>query len=169
MDQSGGFDMVANFRAVLLSSLCALGIGANASAEISGDVIRIGFLSDLSGPYADADGPGSAEAIRMAIADVGGSINGKPIEFVFADHFNKSDVASEKAREWFDRHGVDMLVSGGSSGATIALAKLAEEKKRVYVAVGTTAIRLTMKTALRIPCIMFMTLWRWHAAQDRRS
>ena len=75
---------------------------APAHAQISGDVIRIGFITDMSGLYADIDGPAGAEAIKMAIADMGGAINGKKIELLVADHQNKADIAATKAREWFD-------------------------------------------------------------------
>ena len=65
-------------------------------------MIRIGFITDMSGLYADIDGPAGAEAIRMAIADLGGAVAGKKIEVLVADHQNKPDVAAAKAREWFD-------------------------------------------------------------------
>jgi len=68
-----------------------------ATAQISGDVVRIGSITDLSGPLADNDGPGGLEAIRMAVADFGGKVNGKPIEVLSADHQNKADIASAKA------------------------------------------------------------------------
>ena len=68
--------------------------GAGAQAQVSGDVIKIGFITDLSGVYADLDGPAGGEAIRMAIADMGGAIGGKKIELLVADHQNKADVAA---------------------------------------------------------------------------
>lgn len=73
--------------------------GATAHAQgISDDVIRIGFITDMSGVYSDIDGKAGLDAIRMAIEDAGGSINGKKIEVVSADHQNKADVASARAR-----------------------------------------------------------------------
>ena len=69
-------------------------------ASGSGDTVKIGFITDLSGLYADIDGQGGLEAIRMAIADFGGKVNGKPIELVYADHQNKADIAASRAREW---------------------------------------------------------------------
>ena len=91
---------------------CAGLIGAAlpAHAQISGDVIRIGIITDMSGVYGDIDGMGGVEAIRMAVADMGGAINGKKIEVLYAEHQNKADVAAAKAREWFDTQGVDMLI-----------------------------------------------------------
>ena len=104
--------------------------GASAQAQISGDVIKIGFITDMSGLYADIDGPAGAEAIRMAIADLGGAINGKKIELLVADHQNKPDVAASKAREWFDQQGMDMLIGGTNSGTGLAMAKVTLEKKK---------------------------------------
>jgi len=122
------------------AALCAVG---GAHAQISGDTIKIGFITDMSGVYSDIDGQGGAEAIRMAIADAGGTINGKKIEFVFADHQNKADIAASKAREWFDQQGVDMLIGGTNSGANLAMAKVAADKKKIFMVVGAGSSRLT--------------------------
>ena len=81
-----------------VGALSAMGVAAPASAQISGDVVKIGFITDVSGVYSDIDGQGGAEAIRFAIADMGGAINGKKIELVVADHQNKADVAASKSR-----------------------------------------------------------------------
>ena len=130
-----------------LTAACALAAttmcGASAQAQVSGDVIKIGFISDLSGLYADIDGPAGAEAIRMAIADMGGTIGGKKVELIVADHQNKADVAAAKAREWFDTQGVDMLIGGTNSGTALAMAKVAAEKKKPFLAVGAGSSALT--------------------------
>ena len=122
------------------AALCAF---SGAHAQISGDTIKIGFITDMSGVYSDIDGQGGAEAIKMAIVDAGGAINGKKIEFVFADHQNKADIAASKAREWFDQQGVDMLIGGTNSGANLAMAKVAADKKKVFMVVGAGSSRLT--------------------------
>jgi branched-chain amino acid transport system substrate-binding protein len=130
-----------------LSTAFALAVstmfGASAQAQVSGDVIKIGFITDLSGLYADIDGPAGGEAIRMAVAEMGGAINGKKIEVLVADHQNKADVAAAKAREWFDTQGVDMLVGGTNSGTSLAMAKVAQEKKKLFIAVGAATSALT--------------------------
>ena len=74
--------------ATACSLVCAAAL-TPAQAQISGDVIRIGVISDLSGLYADIDGPAGIEAVKMAVADHGGAIAGKKIEVVYADHQNK--------------------------------------------------------------------------------
>jgi branched-chain amino acid transport system substrate-binding protein len=132
-----------------LAAACALvcagtlAIGTSAQAEISGDVIRIGIITDMSGLYSDIDGPAGVEAIKMAIADAGGSINGKKIEILSADHQNKPDVAAAKAREWFDTQGVDMLIGGTSSGTNLSMAKVALEKKKLFISIGAATSALT--------------------------
>jgi branched-chain amino acid transport system substrate-binding protein len=133
------------FKAIALavSTTFALGAAATASAQISGDTVKIGFITDLSGLYADIDGPGGVEAIKMAIADFGGKVNGKKIEFVYADHQNKADIAASRAREWFDREGVDMLLGGTNSGTNLAMAKVATEKQKPFISIGAGSSALT--------------------------
>jgi branched-chain amino acid transport system substrate-binding protein len=136
-----------NFKAkaikLAVAATFSAGFAASASAQISGDVVKIGLITDMSGVYADLDGPGGAEAVKMAIADMGGNINGKKIEFIVADHQNKADIAASKAREWFDREGVDMLLGGTNSATNLSMAKVAAEKKKVFISIGAGTARLT--------------------------
>ncbi|MBP0599685.1 ABC transporter substrate-binding protein [Herbaspirillum sp. LeCh32-8] len=121
----------------------ALACAAGAQAQVSNDTVRIGFITDMSGPYADTDGAGGLEAIRMAVADYGGKVLGKPIEVMSADHQNKADIAATRAREWADERGLDMLVGGVNSATALAMNKVMAEKKRVYINIGAGSARLT--------------------------
>ena len=114
-----------------------------ALANVSDNVIRIGFITDMASVYSDIDGAGGVEAARMAIADAGGAINGMKIELVFADHQNKADVAAARAREWFDQQKIDMLIGGTNSGVNLALAGIAAERKKPFFAIGAAASDLT--------------------------
>ncbi|MCM2570498.1 ABC transporter substrate-binding protein [Achromobacter xylosoxidans] len=131
-------------RAVLAGAIAGalLHTGA-AQAQVSDDVIRIGFITDMSGVYSGPDGPGGAEAIKMAIEEMGGEINGKKIELLTADHQNKADIASAKAREWFDQRGLDMLIGGTNSSTALAMSKVAADKKKPIIVVGAGAPALT--------------------------
>lgn len=134
--------MRIKMKALALAAL--VGMSAMAmQARAAGDNVKIGFITDMSGLYADIDGPGGLEAIKMAVADFGGKVLGKPIEVIYADHQNKADVAASKAREWFDRGGVDMLLGGTNSATGLAMNKVSEEKKRVYISVGAGTDALT--------------------------
>jgi branched-chain amino acid transport system substrate-binding protein len=125
----------------LISALLAWTTPAH--AQFSDDVIRIGLITDLSGVLADIDGPAGAEMVRQAVADMGGSVAGKKIEVLVADHQNKPDIAATKAREWFDTRGLDMLIGGTNSGVDAAMAKVALEKKKPFLAVGSGSSALT--------------------------
>ena len=131
------------FAAGALAAAGVFGATTPAIAQVSGDVIRIGIITDMSSVYADIDGQGGIEAIKMAIADMGGKVNGKKIELLTADHQNKPDVAATKAREWFDTQGLDMLIGGTNSGTNLAMAKVAAEKKRPFISVGAASSALT--------------------------
>ena len=117
--------------------------GLAASAAHAQDKVKIGFITDMSSLYADVDGKNGALAIQMAIDDFGGKVLGKPIELISADHQNKADIAASKAREWIDTQGLTMLFGGTNSGAGLAMAKVAQEKKRVYFVNGAGSSALT--------------------------
>ncbi|AOY92321.1 ABC transporter permease [Cupriavidus sp. USMAA2-4] len=130
----------------LAAAMAALAMGTvsgMAAAQVSGDTVKIGYITDMSGLYADIDGPGGLEAIKMAIEDAGGKVLGKPIELVSADHQNKADIAASKAREWMDQQGLDVLIGGTNSATGLAMNKVAAEKKRVYFNIGAGTARLT--------------------------
>ncbi|MCW5297709.1 ABC transporter substrate-binding protein [Herbaspirillum lusitanum] len=129
-------------QATLAASLFVIGATA-AQAQISDDKIKIGFVTDISGPLADNDGPGSLEAIRMAVADFGGNINGRPVEILWGDHQNKADNASAKVREWADVQHVDMVIGGANSAAMLAVNRLVESKKFAFLVVSAGATQFT--------------------------
>lgn len=112
-------------------------------ATAADDVIKIGFITDLSGVYADLDGPGGVEAIKLAIADAGGKVGNNKIELLVADHQNKPEIAANKVREWYDQQGVTLVIGGTNSSTALAMAKIAAEKKRVFISAGSGTTRLT--------------------------
>jgi branched-chain amino acid transport system substrate-binding protein len=135
--------MTVNMKMKLLAAALGAGLAATASAQVSGNVVKIGFATDMSGLYSDIDGPGGVEAIKMAIADFGGQVNGKKIELLTMDHQNKADVAAAKSREWIDQQGADLLIGGINSGTGLAMSRVAADKKRVFISVGAGTARLT--------------------------
>jgi branched-chain amino acid transport system substrate-binding protein len=118
-------------------------LAASCAAAAAGDEIVIGDLDDLSGTYADVQGAGGVEAIKMAIADFGGTVLGKKISVLVADHQNKPDVGASKFREWSDQSGLNMLIGGSNTGVSIAMAKVAAAKKVPFFAIGAGGASLT--------------------------
>jgi branched-chain amino acid transport system substrate-binding protein len=130
----------------LISCLVAtlfLASAAIAQDKISGDVVKVGVLTDLSGLYSDIGGQGSIVAAQMAADDFGGKVRGKKIEVVSADHQNKADIAAQKVREWIDRDGVDVVTDALNSAVALATSKVVAEKKRVLIDTGAASTRLT--------------------------
>jgi branched-chain amino acid transport system substrate-binding protein len=136
-------NLLASARACLLPTMLIsllFGVGvASAEPKISDDVVKIGILNDQSGLYADLAGPGSVEAARMAIEEFGGKVLGRKIELVYADHQNKADIGLAKAREWFDRDGVDMIADFSNSSVGFAVQSLAKERDRVALITAASA------------------------------
>ena len=130
------------FPIALLTTLaCSLGGVSSARCQVSDDIVKIGVLNDQSGLYADLGGPGSVIAARMAVEDAGGTVLGKPVEIVVADHQNKADIGAAIARRWFDAEQVDMAIGFDNSSVALAVEQLAAEHNRIAIAgaVGSTA------------------------------
>ena len=121
--------------------LLALGLLAvwsvPAAAQISDEVVKIGVLTDLSGPASTATGKGSVTAAEMAVSDFGGSVLGKPIQVISADHQIKPDVAAGIARQWYDRDQVDLILDVPVSAVGLAVQAVANEKKKLFITQST--------------------------------
>ena len=112
--------MVRSKRMLTMTgAVCAL-LAAEAARAAPNKVV-IGDIDDMSGPYADVIGAGGVEAIKMAIADFGGTVLGQPIEVLTADHQNKPDIGRQKFREWADTAGLTMLLGGSNTGVSLAM------------------------------------------------
>ena len=111
--------------------------------KLSGDAVKIGVLTDMSGLYADYGGPGAVAAARLAVQDFGGKMFGKDIVVVSADHQNKPDIAKNVAQQWFDRDGVDISVENLNSAVALTVQALAKEKNKITITTGAATARLT--------------------------
>ena len=107
------------------------------------DEVVIGNIDDMSGIYADVIGQGGVESAKMAIADFGGTVLGKKIVLISADHQNKPDVGVSKFREWADQTGVNMILGGSNTGVSIGMSKIAGQKKMPFIAIGAAGASLT--------------------------
>jgi branched-chain amino acid transport system substrate-binding protein len=112
---------------------------------IAADVVRIGVLADMSGTYADVQGAGSVEATRIAVEEFGGTVLGKKIEVVSADHQNKADLGSNTARNWIDNFDVGVIIDLGNSAVAVAVQNLVKEKNRISIATGAASAELSNK------------------------
>lgn len=126
-----------------LAAGLAMASPAYAQTKISDDVVKIGVLTDMSGQFSHEAGDGSVTAVKMAIEDFGGTVLGKPIEVIVADHQNRNEVAIAKAREWYDVGKVDMIANLINSSIALAVTNVAQEKNRIAIVNGSGSSRLT--------------------------
>jgi branched-chain amino acid transport system substrate-binding protein len=135
----------ANFfpRHALALAACLASLGAQ--AQLSDNVVRIGVMADMSGPYSTDGGPGFALGARMAVEDFGGSVLGKPIEIVTADDQNKPDVGTTIARQWIERDKVDTIVTTSASPIALGVAQTMKQNRKPYLLAGTGSSDLTGK------------------------
>ncbi|WP_445659151.1 ABC transporter substrate-binding protein [Achromobacter sp. NCFB-sbj8-Ac1-l] len=116
---------------------------APSAPAISDDIVRLGLILDMGGVYADVTGKGSATAAQMAIDDFGGTVLGKKIDLLVADHQNKADIAAARAREWYDTQKVDAVLDVAGSAPALAVLEVAREKKKIVVFSGPGTERIT--------------------------
>jgi len=131
-------------QTLAMAMAAALATAAVSRAALAAaDQIVIGDIDDMSGVYADVLGAGGVEAINMAIADFGGTVLGKKIVTLNADHQNKPDIGASKFRQWADEAGLNLLLGGSNTGVNIAMAKVAAVKKVPLFVIGAGGASLT--------------------------
>src|SRR3984893_17140701 len=108
-------------------------------AQISDDAVKIGVLTDRSGPASTPPGQGSVTAAQMAVDDFGGKVLGKPISVIVGDHQLKPDIGGAIARRWYDTEQVDLIVDVPVSAVGLAVQNVANEKKKMFITHSTGA------------------------------
>jgi branched-chain amino acid transport system substrate-binding protein len=131
------------FAGMLLASVLAF--WHPALAQLPDNVVRIGVLTDMSGPFADQVGRGSVVSAQMAAEDFAPEAQGLKVEVLAADHLNKPDVGVGIARRWVDEDGVAAVVDLPNSGVALAVANLMRQKNRVALASSSATSDLTGK------------------------
>ncbi|MDP3242660.1 MAG: ABC transporter substrate-binding protein, partial [Reyranella sp.] len=141
------------------AAFCLAAWALPAAAQLSDNTLKIGVATDLSSLYADINGPGAVLAAQMAIEDFGGSVLGQKIELVTGDIQNKADVAATTVGRWYDNEKVDMVMGAGASSSSIAAARVAADKKRIFIAPDPASSDLTGKL-----CNPYLIHWVYDTA-----
>ena len=128
-------------RTMSLAALAILLACGGASAQQIN--VKIGVLTDMSSLYADATGPGSVAAAKMAIADFAKTHPNVKVDLVSGDHQNKPDVGSQITNQWYDVDKVDVVVDVPNSGVALAVSQITATKNKVFVVSGAASSDLT--------------------------
>lgn len=127
-----------------ISLILAAGLlSSTAHAAISDDEVRIGYLADMSGTYRDLSGPGGLEALKMAVEDFGGKVNGKNIVIFNADDLNKPDVGANTVRQWIDEKNVDVITGLAATSVVMAVNKIVEQEDKLALISASASSSLT--------------------------
>jgi branched-chain amino acid transport system substrate-binding protein len=132
---------LARRTALQAAAAATLPIG-KARAQPARKTLKVGIITDLSGPYADLSRPSLACA-RQAVEDFGAAAKGWDVEIVLAEHQNKADIAVTVARRWFDQEGVDALLDVSTSATSLACVGIAREKNKAMLISGAGTTVLT--------------------------
>ncbi|MBN8915499.1 MAG: ABC transporter substrate-binding protein [Rhizobiales bacterium] len=126
-------------------SICALlsGIVLGLGPAMADTRIKIGILSDMSGPYSDLAGPGSVAAARLAVEDFKGKDKGIEVEIVSGNHQNKADIGSVIARSWIDQESVDVIGDVTGSPVALAVSQIVKDKDKIQLNAGAATADLT--------------------------
>jgi branched-chain amino acid transport system substrate-binding protein len=113
-------------------------------ASHAGTPVKIGILNDLATPFfSDIAGKGSVAAAKMAIEDFGAQAEGLDVTVQWADHRNDPDFAAEKAREWYDKDGVDAIFDVPNSAVALAVSEVTQKENKVFIDSGAASSVLT--------------------------
>ncbi|WP_315783231.1 MULTISPECIES: ABC transporter substrate-binding protein [unclassified Bradyrhizobium] len=143
-------------KTILTASAAIFALMLGASSAAAQTPVKIGVLSDMSGPYSDFSGPGSLEAAKLAIEDFNAGSKKLSVELVSGDAQNKTDIAGAIARRWIDAESVDMIVDIPTSGIALGLAGLVKERNKVLIATTAGTSELTGKS-----CTPNTLHWTW--------
>jgi branched-chain amino acid transport system substrate-binding protein len=135
-------DLAAATAAV---AIC-LALSGPSAAQFANPTVKIGVLTDETGPYADSAGPGSILAAEMAVADFGGTVKGRKIEIIHADTQNKPDVAAAIARRWYENENVSAIVDLPVTPIAFAVQQLAKQKNKTVMITASATADFTSKT-----------------------
>jgi branched-chain amino acid transport system substrate-binding protein len=129
--QHQGDDGMKRAMKALIAATVAMGSLVLTPFAMAADPVRIGVLGDQSSNFADSGGPGSVTATKMAVEDFGGSVLGRPIEVLVADHQNKVDTGIGIAREWYETKGVSVIVDFASSAIALGVQDIARKLDKI--------------------------------------
>ncbi|HTT81622.1 MAG TPA: ABC transporter substrate-binding protein [Stellaceae bacterium] len=143
MGERRRFALIAVIAALLTGAVAAVGPVRAQGPPAAAGVVKLGLILDMTGPYASNTGIGSATAARMAVADFGGRVLGRPIEVLIADSQNSSDRAAAVARDWFGKDNVTALMDVTGSSEALIVQRIAQTRDKIVMLESADAERLS--------------------------
>ncbi|MBZ4211113.1 MAG: ABC transporter substrate-binding protein [Rhodoferax sp.] len=113
-------------KAHRITLLAACAMAASLSMAQTPAKIKVGLMLPYTGTYA-ALGIAIENGFRLQIAEQGGKLAGREIEFVKVDDESDPSKATDNVNKLVKRDNVDVLVGSVHSGVAMAMAKVAKD------------------------------------------
>ncbi|SDS01997.1 ABC transporter substrate-binding protein [Bradyrhizobium canariense] len=134
--------MLARLKVLLLAT-CSFAASVGVAHAADQAPVHITVISDLDDDLYDArSGRGGVDATRMAVADFGGTVLGRPVIVDALNDHNKPAEAPGLATQAYDA-GADLLMDVQNSPIALAIAKVANERHKLAISTGAAAPALT--------------------------
>lgn len=147
----------------LFISLVIVGIGVEPGqpAQAEETKIKVGLMLPYTGTYAKL-GNAITNGFKLAVAEQGGKLGGRPIEFFTVDDESNPAKAPENASKLIKRDAVDVLVGTVHSGVALAMTKVARDNKALLIIPNAGADEIT--GPLCAPTIFRTSFSAWQSA-----
>ena len=126
-------------RAVLALSI---GFLVPAGAVQAAEKVKVGLMLPYTGTYA-ALGNAITNGFKQYVAEQGGMLGGREVEYFVVDDESDPSKATENASKLVKRDEVDVLVGTVHSGVALAMAKVARDNKTLMIIPNAGADELT--------------------------
>jgi branched-chain amino acid transport system substrate-binding protein len=115
-----------------LTLACALAVGAAAAHAQAAGKLKVGLMLPATGTFASL-GAAIENGFRLYVAEQGGKLAGREIEFFKVDDESDPSKAVDNASKLVKRDNVDVLVGTVHSGVAMAMAKVARDNKTLLI------------------------------------
>jgi branched-chain amino acid transport system substrate-binding protein len=119
-------------RRTAFAALAAAAFFASSLAMAQQPKLKVGFMLPYSGTYA-ALGDAIEKGFRLYLAEQGGRIGGREIEFFKVDDESEPSKATDNVNKLIKRDNVDVLVGTVHSGVAMAMAKAAKDNGTLLI------------------------------------
>jgi len=129
-------------RSILAAALAAAAVGVVAPGAQAQQKLKVGLMLPYSGTYA-ALGTAIENGFRLYVAEQGGKLGGREIEYFKVDDESEPSKATDNVGKLIKRDNVDVIVGTVHSGVAMAMAKAAKDSGTLLIIPNAGAVAVT--------------------------
>jgi len=148
-------------RALVAAGIMSLGAMGMSSGHAADEKIKVGLMLPATGTFA-ALGTAISNGFKQYVAENGGKLGGREVEYYTVDDESDPAKATENANKLIKRDKVDVLVGTVHSGVALAMAKVARDNKTLMIVPNAGADELT--GPLCAPTLFRTSFTNWQPA-----